>query len=356
MPRTGVIILCHGSRGERGIVEVPKVLRGVTEGVKSLLPPGVEVIGAALQFNHPNLEEAVESLAVRGVERIVIMPYFLFLGRHITEHIPQLIEKLKHIYPERQFIMANPLGLEEHFIGHVAKRIEEAAPELLNAHTSPTSPEAIEQQSMEIVERLLPPAPNISGEERLVVKRVAHASGDPQVAPLIKFSPSAISSGLSAIAKGSPIFTDVQMVAAGINRHLAIACGCSLSCAMDETKGLKQAKEQNITRAAAAMRHLGKRLNGTIVAIGNAPTALLALLELIDNDGIKPALVVGMPVGFVQAKESKDELMKRNVPYITITGTRGGSAMAVATVNALLKMAVDRNGPDRFNLPKKEAC
>jgi len=314
-------------------------LRRVTEGVKPLLPPGVEVIGAALQFNHPTLEEAVESLAVRGVERIVIMPYFLFPGRHVTEHIPQLVEKLKRIYRERQFIMANPLGLEEHFIGSVVERIQEAAPELLKARLSSTSPEDIEQQSMGIAERLLPPAPNISGEERLVVKRVVHASGDPQVAPLIKFSPSAISSGLSAIAKGSPIFTDVQMVAAGINRHLAEACGCSLSCAMDETKGRKQAKEPNITRAAAAMRHLGKRLNGAIVAIGNAPTALLALLDLIDAKEIRPALVVGMPVGFVQAKESKDALMKRDVPYITVKGTRGGSAMAVATVNALLKLA-----------------
>lgn len=357
MPQTGVIILCHGSRGERGIVEVPEALRRVTEGVKPLLPRGVQVIGAALQFNHPTLEEAVESLAVRGVDQIVIMPYFLFPGRHITEHIPQLVEKLKCLYPERQFIMANPLGLEEHFIGSVAKRIEEAAPALWpNAGTSPTSPEDIEHQSMEIAEKFLPPAPNTSEDERLVVKHLVHASGDPQVSPLIKFSPLAISSGLSAIAKGSPIFTDVRMVAAGINDRLVEICGCSLSCAMDETKRLKQAKEQNITRAAAAMRHLGKRLNGAIVAIGNAPTALLALLDLVDRKGIKPALVVGMPVGFVQAKESKDELMKRNVPHITVVGTRGGSAMAVATVNALLKMAVERNGPDRFNLPKKEVC
>lgn len=135
----------------------------------------------------------------------------------------------------------------------------------------------------------------MSEDGRLVVKRIVHANGDPQVAPLIKFSPSAISSGLSTIAKGSPIFTDVQMVTAGINRHLAEACGCFVSCAMDETKGLKQTKEQNITRAAAAMRHLGKRLNGAIVAIGNAPMALLALLDLVDHKELKPALVVGIP-------------------------------------------------------------
>ena len=342
MPSTGVIILCHGSRGQRGTVAVSEALRRVTEGVKPLLPQGVEVIGAALQFNHPTLEEAVESLVVRGVERIVIMPYFLFPGRHITEDIPQLVEELKGSYRDKEFIVTKPLGLGEHFIVSVAERIEEAAPELMNARLSPTSPEDIEQQSMEIAERFLPPALNISGEERLVVKRIVHASGDSRVAPLIKFSPSAISSGLSAMARGSPIFTDVQMVAAGINRHLAEACQCSISCAMDETRERKQATELNITRVAAAMRHLGKRLNGAIVAIGNAPTALLALLDLIDHKEIRPALVVGMPVGFVQAKESKDELMKRNVPHITVVGTRGGSAMAVATINALLRIAGER--------------
>ncbi|MBC8275452.1 MAG: precorrin-8X methylmutase [Chloroflexi bacterium] len=343
MPQTGVIIICHGSRGERGDVEVAEALRRITEGVKSLLPPGVEVIGAALQFNHPTLEEAVGSLAMRDVKQIVIMPYFLFSGRHITEHIPQLVEKLKSIYPEKQFIMANPLGSEEHFIFSVAKRIEEAVPGLWpNARISPTSPEAIEQQSMEIAEKFLPPSSNMSAEERSITKRVVHASGDPQVASLIKFSPSAISSGLSAIAKSSPIFTDVRMVAVGINDRLVEMCGCSISCAMDETDGLRQTNEQDITRAAASMRHLGTRLNGAIVAIGNAPTALLALLDLVDHKEINPALVVGMPVGFVQAKESKDELMKRNIPYITVVRTRGGSAMAAAVVNALLKIAAKR--------------
>jgi precorrin-8X/cobalt-precorrin-8 methylmutase len=334
MPQTGVIILCHGSRGERGASEVSETLRRLTEGVKPFLSPGVEIIGAALQFNHPTLEEAAGSLVGRGVERVVIMPYFLFSGRHITEHIPEIIEKLKRTYPERQFIMAEPLGLEEHFVSRVAGRIEAAVPELsLNGCLSPVSPEDIERRSMEIVERFLPPSLNISADERLIVKHIVHAGGDPQLASLVRFSPSAVSSGLSAIAKGSPVFTDVRMVAAGINRHLAGAC--PVSCALDETEG----RQPNTTRAAAAMRHLGKRLNGAIVAIGNAPTALLALLELVDNDGVKPALVVGMPVGFVQAKESKDELMKRDIPHIAIVGTRGGSALAVATVNALLKIA-----------------
>ena len=340
MAQTGIVILCHGSRGEQGSVEVAETLKRLSEGVKSLLAPGVEVIGAALQFNHPTLEEAVASLAGWGVERIVIVPYFLFTGRHITEDIPELIEKFKRTYPKVQFIAASTLGNDEPLIARVARRIQEAAPELApDAHLSLASPQDIEQRSMEIVEGLLPPSLKISEDERLVVKHIVHAGGDPQLVPLIRFSSSAVSGGISAMAKGSPIFTDVRMVAAGINRRLAEACGCSVSCAMDEAEGLKP----NTTRAAAAMRHLGTRLNGAIVAIGNAPTALLALLELIDNDGVRPALIVGMPVGFVQARESKDELMKRDIPHITVAGTRGGSTLAVATVNTLLKMAGERN-------------
>lgn len=348
MPQTGVIILAHGSRGERGMVEVPETLRRLADGVKPLIPTEVEVIGAALQFNQPTLEEAAETLVGHGAQRIVVMPYFLFSGRHITEDIPQLMEKLKHRYPEVQFTMASTLNADKLLTGLIAKRIMACMPELLSvAQIDDTSSKAIEQQSLEMVAGLVPALRNMPEEEQAVVKRVVHASGDPQVAGLMKFSTSAIPDGLNALVVGRPIFTDVHMVSAGINRPLAEACGCSLYCALDETNGRPEGREQDTTRAAAAMHRLGKRLDGAIAAIGNAPTALLALLELIDNDGIKPALIVGMPVGFIQAKESKEELMKRHVPYITVVGNRGGSALAAATVNALLKMAVARNGRGR---------
>jgi len=184
----------------------------------------------------------------------------------------------------------------------------------------------------------------MSPEEQAVVRRIVHAGGDPQLAGLVKFGPAAITGGLAALAAGSPIFTDVGMVAAGINRRLADTCGCAVRSVMDEVTVPEQTDGRHLTRAAAAMHRLGRRLDGAIVAIGNAPTALLALLELMAGDGVRPALVVGMPVGFVQAKESKVLLMKRGAPYITISGTRGGSALAVATVNALLKMAAERKG------------
>ncbi len=339
MPQTGVIILAHGSRGERGVVEVSETLRRVSEGVKPMLRPGVKVIGAALQFNHPSLEEAVESLAGWGVNRMVIMPYFLFPGRHITEDIPQLIERLKCTYPETQFIITDILGLNEHFIDRVAKCIEKAAPELsAKARGSSSSAEAIEYQSLEIIEGLLPSL-DCSEEERQVIKRIVHAAGDSQIARLVRFHTNAVSAGIDTIRQGKPIFTDVRMVAVGINPHLTQEFGCSIHCALDELNTMGQAQEEGVTRNAAAIRFLGRKLDGAIVTIGNAPTALLALLELIDSGDVLPSLVVGMPVGFVQARESKADLIKRNIPYITIEGTRGGSAVATATVNALLNLA-----------------
>lgn len=340
MALTGVVVLAHGSRGERGKGEVETVLKRIAIGLRPLLAPDIEIIAATLQFNQPSLEEAAALLSKKGINRIVIAPYFLFPGRHITEHIPQLMEKLQRDYPETKFILADNLGLDESFVSLMAKRIKQAAPDLA-LYTRGSLPQSIEQESIKMVESLLPLLPGLSEEELTVVKRIIHACGDTQVARLIRFSQSAISGGLGAIAQGSPIFTDVRMVMAGIDSRLAEVFGCSIFCARDESAA-ELTEDSNTTRTAAAIRRLGARLDGAIVTIGNAPTALSALLDLIDNKEISPALVVAMPVGFVQAEESKQELMKRDVPYITVIGTRGGSAMAAATVNSLLRIAADK--------------
>ena len=218
----------------------------------------------------------------------------------------------------------------------MARRITDAYPGLLpGAPVTSISPEAIEKQSMQVIESLLPKG--LAGYERTVAKRIIHASGDPTIAHLIKFSPSAIKSGTDAISAGSPIYTDVKMAASGINRKLADSCGCRVSCALDEV-GDSPVTSESVTRSASAMRALGSRLNNAVVAIGNAPTALLALSDMIKKAEVAPALVIGMPVGFVMARESKIELMKHGTPFITIVGTRGGSALAAATVNALLRL------------------
>ncbi len=346
MVKTGVIILGHGSRGELGAPEVAETLQRVSNGIKQFLSPGVEAIGAALQFNRPNLEEAVESLIRQNVRQLVIVPYFLFPGRHVTEDIPQYIERFERDYPEIRFVVSDNLGLDEYFIDLMVKRITKAAPELRRGgRLFSSSPETIEQQSMTIVERILPPL-RLSEEERTVVKRLVHTAGDRHLAPLIRFHPTATTVALSAIRLGRPIFTDVRMVAVAIDHRLAKKFRCSIYCALDEPGAAKIAREEGSTRSTAAFRLLNKDLNKAIIAIGNSPTALLALTEMIIKKEVTPAVVIGTPVGFVQATEAKEELMKLEIPYITVEGTRGGSAIAAATVNALLRLAEIEVSPD----------
>lgn len=339
MSNTGIVILAHGSRGKKGMTETTEVLHHLSRGVSSFLTAGVEIVGAALQFNHPDLGEAVGHLVRQGAERVVIVPYFLFSGTHITEHIPQLVEELKSVYPDKDLIIADNLGMDEYFVDLMAKRVLEAAPDLApDGNAPPVSPEFIEQQSMGIVTKLLPPL-NLPEEELTVVKRLVHTAGDRHVAPLVRFHPVAVRVALSAIRLGMPIFTDVRMAAVAINHRLTDKFGCAVHCALEEFEASGAVREEGSTRTSAAFRYLGARLSEAIIVIGNSPTALLTLIELINEKKAGPALVIGMPVGFVQAKEAKEKLMEMDVPYISIEGTRGGSALAAATVNALLGLA-----------------
>ncbi len=209
-------------------------------------------------------------------------------------------------------------------------------PTLVEQYALP--PEEIERRSFELIEAMLPPLA-LSPEERHVTVRVVHAAGDPSLAPLLRFSPGAVVAGVAALAKGCPIYTDVTMVAAGLHQPWLRQLGCEVSCAIHDPEVAARAKEWGTTRAVAAMRHFGPVLNQGVVAVGNAPTALLALLDEIDAGVAPPALVVGVPVGFVAASESKEELVRRKVPFITLPGYRGGSPIAAAILNALLYLA-----------------
>ena len=168
-----------------------------------------------------------------------------------------------------------------------------------------------------------------------VVIRLIHACGMPVIADDIAFTPKAVSAGRAALVSGAPIFVDATMVAAGIiQRHLS---GNDIVCTLDDDGVADDAKNQNTTRSAAAVDRWVPRLGGAIVAIGNAPTALFRLLELIDDGAPKPAVVLGFPVGFVGAAESKDALAlnELGVEFITLKGRVGGSAITSASVNAL---------------------
>ncbi|GAV26423.1 precorrin-8X methylmutase [Carboxydothermus islandicus] len=192
------------------------------------------------------------------------------------------------------------------------------------------NPQEIEQKSFAIIESLT----GLSNTpEDQVIKRAIHASGDPEIRKDFRFHPAAITQGLAALKNKSLIITDVEMVRAGITGYAG-----EVVCAIHEEAVKRKALENKVTRAYQAMMELKEQMDGSVIAIGNAPTALLAVIELIKT-GVEPALVVGVPVGFVGAKESKELLLTCEVPYITLLGTKGGSTIAAAIVNALIKLS-----------------
>jgi precorrin-8X/cobalt-precorrin-8 methylmutase len=188
-------------------------------------------------------------------------------------------------------------------------------------------------------------ANSLLSEEEAIVQRVVYAAGDPSIARFVRFSAGAISVGITALRAGRPIIADVRMVEVGLDLHRARAFGSDIRCYIDDADVTVAAHRAALPRAVMAMQLHAEQLNNAIVVIGNAPSALLSLLDLIDEDRVTPALIVGMPVGFVAATESKQELMERSAPYITVEGTRGGSAMAVAATNALLRLAQVSDAP-----------
>ncbi len=178
-----------------------------------------------------------------------------------------------------------------------------------------------------------------SPAETRIVVRLIHASGMVEVARDVGFSPAFAERARQALLDGRPILCDSQMVAHGITRA-RLPAGNEVICALDAPETPALAARLGTTRSAAALDLWGARLDGALVAIGNAPTALFRLLELLDAGAPRPAAVIGMPVGFVGAAEAKAALAADGrVPFATVRGRKGGSAMAAAAVNALASEA-----------------
>ena len=201
-------------------------------------------------------------------------------------------------------------------------------------------PDEIDRQSIEVVEASLPDLEGLTPEERYVVFRIVRAEGDPEISNSIGFSPDAVYKGIAAIKAKAAVVTDVRMVEVGISKALLTKCGLTTYCQIDTPTTAERAKADGTTRSVAAIRELTPHLDGAIAVVGNAPTALLALLDMIKDGEVSPSLVIGMPVGFIACAESKAELAKVDVPYISIWEKRGGSSAAAATVNALLGLAL----------------
>jgi len=172
-----------------------------------------------------------------------------------------------------------------------------------------------------------------------VVRRIIHASGDLELARLTHFQRDAACAGVQALRMALPIVTDVRMVASGIRQPELQALGITLHCFIDAPDVARVAQETGHTRSFCAMQKAVAEVGTAVYVIGNAPTALLALCTCVQQGLVTPSLVVAMPVGFVSVVESKEQALTLACPVITVRGRKGGSAVAAATVNALLLMA-----------------
>ncbi|HIV97387.1 MAG TPA: precorrin-8X methylmutase [Candidatus Agathobaculum stercoravium] len=210
----------------------------------------------------------------------------------------------------------------------------------MNGHMKPAD---IEKRSFAIITEELGGRTFPEGVAE-VVKRVIHTSADFDYADNLCFSPDAVEQAKAALEAGATIVTDTNMALAGISKPTIAKLGGRAVCLMADEAVAREAKERGVTRATVSMEHAAKLDGPLIFAIGNAPTALIRLHELIEEGAVSPALVIGVPVGFVNVVESKELFLGGDTPYIIARGRKGGSNVAAAIVNALLYQIIKREG------------
>ncbi len=198
-------------------------------------------------------------------------------------------------------------------------------------------PEEIEKRSFEIIsEELKHRGIYLPREEEMITKRVIHTSADFDYTESLCYSKDAVKIAKNLILNGADIVTDTNMALAGINKKALSAFGGKAHCFMADDSVARLAKERGTTRAAVSMEMASKLAKPAIFAIGNAPTALIQLYEMIQEGAWKPSFVIGVPVGFVNVEAAKELIMETDVPYIVNRGRKGGSNVAAAICNALL--------------------
>jgi precorrin-8X/cobalt-precorrin-8 methylmutase len=211
------------------------------------------------------------------------------------------------------------------------------------------TPESIAADSFTIIRRHLDAQGYTFDPPTLaLVERIIHSTADFEFAELVRSSPGAIEIGVQSLRTGCAVLTDVHMVRVGISAQRLGALGGALHCLIDDDEVRARAAAEGSTRSTQSMRLAAERglLTGSIIAIGNAPTALYEVIRLV-REGARPALVVGVPVGFVGTAESKAALMElTSIPWIVTQGFKGGSTIAVAAVNALLRLATDASNAE----------
>jgi precorrin-8X/cobalt-precorrin-8 methylmutase len=321
-PSPGIIIISHGSPR----AETNQGFVGLVQRIASRLgDPGV--LPAFFSIARPNIADQVDALRAQGRRRIVLMPYFLYSGQHVTTDIPALLDECREQFPDLTIEFLPTLENDPSLEDVVVERL---TPYASTAAALPAAGEAIERRSYEIIDRQLTDWPTADPGAQAIIRRVVHATADISFARTLRIHPDAVARGRAALAAGRPIVCDVKMLQAGLTKVPG-----EVVCAIDHEEVAAWARQRGCTRAAAAIQWLAPQLDGALVAVGNAPTALWQVLRLAQGGGPRPALVVGLPVGFVGAREAKLALLASDLCYITNTSPRGGSPVAAAAVNAL---------------------
>lgn len=225
--------------------------------------------------------------------------------------------------------------------------IDNNRPLIYDLLENPISGQQIEDRSFATIDAEVP-SHSYSAAEWQVVRRLIHTTADFSMSDLVRFSPQAITSAISALRSGKLIYADSNMIRSGLSvarlqQQNQSYTRESIICHVADSDVAAEAKESGLPRSLFAIRKAGKKLDGAIVLIGNAPVALLELNRMAEEENIHPALVVGMPVGFVHVLESKEELMRSKLPFVVLEGRRGGSPLAVATLHALCIIAAEQN-------------
>lgn len=330
--KKAVLLLGHGSKAK----EANDTLRAVAETLRAREGYGC-VHAAFLQMETPDFQEGFGEIASKGFNDIIVMPYFLYTGLHVKQDLPEEIAKAKEKFPHVNVRLARSLGFHDKLVDVTVERIVEIEGGGASA-AAPFAQHPIERESFRIIGAEMDES-RFTALELPIVKRVIHSTADFDFQEIIRFSPGAVSAGMGAIKNGRNIITDVKMVDAGITRGRLKPFGVEVYCFSSDDDVARASEREGLTKTAASMRKAARFMEGGIVAVGNAPTALAELLRLVREGAPAPALVVGVPVGFVGAKESKEELQRSGCEYITAAGRKGGSTVAAAITNALIIQA-----------------
>ena len=325
----GVLVISHGSPRPEANAGFAAMVARVAARLDC-----PNVLPACFSIAKPDIAEQLAELASRGVRRVLLMPYFLYTGQHVVVDIPEILRRCRCEHPDIALELLPTLESDPALEDVVVERLEAL---MAPAATLPVEGPAIERRSYTIIDRHLGEAWRSDPAARRIAARIVHATADPAMARSLRIHPEAVARGRAALLAGKPVVCDVRMLQAGLTKIPR-----EVICAIDQPGVAETAARCGSTRAAAAFELLAPQWDGGIVAVGNAPTALWKVLELARRGGPRPALVVGLPVGFVGARESKLALLESDLCYVTNTSVRGGSPVAAAALNAIATLAEEK--------------